>query len=521
MEFSAQETNKKVSSNQNIRFLQPKHNSSSNLQTQPSASIGLKSDPAQGEQNFIQVAETELYKEGYIAISGILYQYVGTHYEAQSEIAQKRRIASYLNNYAEVVGDKLVYKRANPQSVNQVYKWVLARRGVDSSLVNPSGLNCLNGVIKLEWTLGEEGYPEAQAVLHKHKPSEIYTYVAGFAYEPNIDGGECDRLLECLEPAFRDILLKTLAAALDLPTVRRYQGRNIRAILMQGVGSNGKDALREVTRIIFENSMSSASLTDFQQYERGRKFPLSKLAGKRVNWSSENANLTVLDNLQCLKAVITGEGFDIERKGINETSTETNLVLIFNCNEPPKLHGGLEAIESRYAVIPLTKVFKNNPQPERGELKADARFRYDYEWVASQVAPAFFNKMLLALNDLMRNGIDYAPCQEAIREVQEASSHLWRFCREQRIGLVPGEKFYVKDLNQTLEAWYLAEGILEFGQGKKRIWQELPDDKPVKASNQIYARFKRLFPQIRLQRETTDKTRVGQAYLLGIGFLPQ
>lgn len=110
MEFSAQETNKNVSSNQNILLLQPKHNSSSNLQSEPSASNSRKLDLERGEHNFIQVAETELYQEDYVAINVILYKYVETHYEAQSEIAQKRRIASYLNNYAEEVGGKLVYK---------------------------------------------------------------------------------------------------------------------------------------------------------------------------------------------------------------------------------------------------------------------------------------------------------------------------------------------------------------------------------------------------------------------------
>lgn len=51
----------------------------------------------------------------------------------------------------------------------------------------------------------------------------------------------CNTLLSCLDAPQRDIFLKIVGASLDLNTVRIYKGREIKALLMLGLGNNALD----------------------------------------------------------------------------------------------------------------------------------------------------------------------------------------------------------------------------------------------------------------------------------------
>ena len=69
-------------------------------------------------------------------------------------------------------------------------------------------------------------------------------------YDPLADPTEFERLMQCLESGPREIWERTVAAALDMDTVRKWKGRAVRAIYLKGDGSNGKDTLRVMTEMI-------------------------------------------------------------------------------------------------------------------------------------------------------------------------------------------------------------------------------------------------------------------------------
>ena len=78
-----------------------------------------------------------------------------------------------------------------------------------------------------------------------------------------------------------------------------------------------------------------------------------------------------------------------------------------------------------------------------------------------------------------------------------------------------------------MQNWYENAGILEKeydGKGKEKlIWNELSNkyDAPVKAINQLSARFSEIFPKVQVCRhnERDEMERKGQRYLLGVGFV--
>jgi putative DNA primase/helicase len=467
--------------------------------------------PPNVEKTFPQIAFEQLYGDRmWICVNDLLYYWTGTHYAPSLDTVEIGRISQFCDAYAVEHGAKSITKHANPAETQKVLRWVKQKSGIDPTLINPAGINCTNGVIEIIW---DGSLPSWQVV--QHDPSKhFYLFEPTFAFNPDADAMQCDTLLECLDKAQQDIFLRTIAASLDLPTVRKFKGRLLRALLLKGEGSNGKDALREAVKLLYgKEGLTGCSFSDFEQYDRGRKFPLAKLSRSRVNWASESQNFTDIDRLQSLKMAITGEAIDIESKGKDEYTFEPNAVLLFNINDTPNLKAWKKAISSRYAVLDFNKTFSINPDPSKGELKANPRFKYDPEFVQSEVLPAFLNKVLVALKDLMAQGIDYSVTEKALDDIRKEACHLYAFCADSGLKSISGAKTYVGDIWGKLERWYIDNGTLVI-ENQRRMWntQVKPSDKNVKSANQVTARFKEIFPHAKIGKDGN------KAYFEGLGF---
>ena len=478
-------------------------------------------DSFEPEREFVQMITRQLYtKRPWIAVGKELYCWEGTYYKKVNEDLERKRIADFLNTYPVVIKGEVRYPYARMSKVNEALEWAKTRFSVDPERVNPPGVNCTNGVLRVVWNGMQPSWK-----LTPHDPDVYYTYEPQVRFDPDADPTQCDRLLECLEPAQREIFVRTIGASLDLVTVRKFKGRKVKALLLKGDGSNGKDSLREVTQMLYGNcGMTSCSLSDFKCYDQGRKFPLARLALSRINWSSENVAATMLDRIQSLKAFVTGDNLISERKGKDEYEFTPTSLGIFNVNDVPNLCASLEAIKSRYAILSFDKIYTDSAHPRPGELRADPRFRYDPEFLRNEVLPAFLNRVLEGLVALMESGIDYSCTGKTLTEVQNTYSHLFQFCEDTGFGYKPGSVVTAKDIWLQLEPWYVENGTLEYielGNGKaKAIWLEQArvGDRNCKGMNQVLARFQELFP--RAKRVTvpheTGKKRI--AALEGLGF---
>jgi putative DNA primase/helicase len=453
---------------------------------------------------FTQKALNFLYGDKpWISADGKLYYWDGNHYRHSPDSVERPKIASYCDSFVVFVNGaggrkRPTYPYANPAKVEEVLRWVKMRVEINPDLLNQGGINCTNGVIGVKW---ENGLPVRYIEAHDPK-KHYFTYEPLVEYNAFADTTDCERLLECLDEPQQQVLLRVLGASIDLPAVRKCRGREIRILLACGLGSNGKDALRQTVSIIFgHKGMTSVSLADFAQYDEGRKFAVSSLRNSRVNWASENPQTARLDTIQSLKLLATGNVLHSERKGIDHIEFTPNAVAIFNLNHVPSLQGTIQAIQDRFAVLEFRKTFKKNPNLEDpSELQADPRFAYDDEFVRTNVAPAFLNKMLDALEALIAEGIDYECTTDAFRAIQKENNHLIQFCED--IGLVYGDKtMTAMDIWVHLEQWYINNGTLTVeDDGKKRIWAEQakPSDKNVKAPNQVLARIRQIFPKAKL-----------------------
>lgn len=471
-----------------------------------------------------EIALQAIYSDGhYVAFDGELYKFNGKFYEKRLPQSEKRRIIKWASSY--VVRDRKTGKKTfahmNPRSIAAIWAWVLDRFGEDPQKINPRGLNLANGVLRITW----EGR-KPRWKLHPHTPKDIYMYCSEVNYDPNADPKECDRLLECLDPAPRIALLRQLSAAFDLETVRKMHSRGVKAAIAKGTGANGKDSIRAAISKIFCNQMTSLGLGEFQAYDNGRKFGLAALENSLINWSSENNLGTPLDRIEALNICVTGEegGIWIERKGKDGYAFTPRAIHIFNTNQLPKLKSGMDSLLSRFVVYDFNKTFKQHPNPMRGELQADARFHDDPQFLINEVCPALLNRLLAELENLTTEGIDYDALQSGLDDIQEESTHLWSFVQDHGLEVDPDGKVAISDLWEDLRKWYIETGTLEieeFENGKTRnIWHEQANqyDRNITGANQVYKRFKLLFPKIKRLRETADQENRGRFYILGLSF---
>lgn len=467
------------------------------------------------KKSFYQEIFAALYgSENYICVSDEMYRWEGSYYKKVPDAEESRRVWAYCNEYIGYTKDGEAYHPyAQPSKVETALKWIKTGLAIAPERVNPPGINCTNGILRIHWKGSKPSWQ-----LLPHDPSQVYIYEPKVKYDPEADVTDCDRLLSVLDGPHRDIFLKTIAASLDLEQVRRYKGRSVKALLLKGDGANGKDTLREAVSLLYgRQGITGCSTSDFLSYDTGRKFPLSKLEFSRVNWASETPGFSMLDRLQSLKIAVTGDNLDYEPKQKDERSGPVKAIFLFNMNESPNLKAALEAIKSRYAVISFNKTFAVNADASRGEIEADARFKYDPCFMQNMVLPAFLNRVLESLQSLMTDGIDYSSTMAALDEMQSDSSHLYRFSKATGLIYCPGDRIAVSELWEKLSDWYKEEEIMSYDPHTgKTSWLEADSktDKYVKGSNYLVKRLKEVFPKIKRVTDGTSR----KVYVVGLSW---
>jgi phage/plasmid-associated DNA primase len=468
---------------------------------------------------FTEKAFQELYQgQNYICLvksdKRFLYKYNGFYYEEVSKQEEEQRIAKWLVQHS--FGKK---KRiTEPAKVTNILDWALVNLYVDHKRVNPPGLNLKNGILRVSWVNGR-----GKVNLVPHSPDEIYLYCSEVEYNPSADPSHCIKVLDCLDEPERKIFVRFISLAFDVPYLRTKIGR-FRALMLQGRGSNGKDALRALVQSLFGYSMVSVGFSDFTDYDTGRKFPLSKLEGASISWASENSTFLSLDKQQALKAAITGESLAYELKGKDETPQGfiPKAILLFNCNEIPWVKQDMEAIQSRWGIIRFKKTYSMTPNKKLGECQAVPAYKDDPAFITQNIAPAFLNLLIKELEDIAINGIDFKPLEKNYQSLKRESNHLVQFCEDVGIEEDPEGKIYIKDLWGMLKQWYISNEILEIeksDKGEILHWLDKSNkgkDPIIQHPRFIYQRFAQIFPRIEKQTETKDQNHKNNIFLRGI-----
>ncbi|MFM6005675.1 MAG: hypothetical protein ACKPA7_18580, partial [Sphaerospermopsis kisseleviana] len=302
-----------------------------------------------------QIALKALFDDSYKCVWEKFYQWRGTYYQELENAIVLKKIRDFCNSYGITSEDKdgnqqIKYPFASTKWVNEVFKWAQLSFGTSPKVFdNNKGINCKNGVLSITWD-GTKPIPK----LEQHDPEKHYFITEPtITYNPNADTRYCDQLLRCLDDKQLQILIRNLGASLDIPTVRKFKGRLIKILFCIGLGSNGKDSIREVVSLIYgSGNVSNFSLNDFIEYDNGNKNSLAGLSKARVNWASESGKTTRIDNSLSLKKFATGDSLTeryLFKDGVEYTP---NAIALFNLNELPNLFASGQAAVDRF--VPLT-----------------------------------------------------------------------------------------------------------------------------------------------------------------------
>jgi phage/plasmid-associated DNA primase len=376
------------------------------------------------------LAFKHLFNEGvgYRSINDSLYWYDNGVYQKVEKLSIQKQILSYFKEYYP--------KYADMRSVKDALGCVVTLCNTDASQVNPSGLNCSNGFLKLIY---DEATNQIHPELIEHSPDIFCTYKSAVIYDPEATSTILDKALdEMLDVDHQSILLKNIAASLALPIVRKKHIRAVKLLMLIGEGSNGKDTVREWLSLLYgRHGMTSVSLQAFRDADRGRLFGLAPLSTSRINWSSENVNLPLSD-CQSLKAFATGDPFWVEEKNVQGRPLEAQSVALFNVNEEPKFDIQKEAVLSRYGFVVFPYTFKQRPNSQDpNEKLGDPRLKEDSEYIIKNILPALLNRLIVELNNVLKNGIDYAATQYMFQDILESNSHMATFIRESGLDKCP------------------------------------------------------------------------------------
>jgi phage/plasmid-associated DNA primase len=430
-------------------------------------------------------------RERWICVDGVLHCWSGTHYQAKPDEELAPKLAAFLS-MLHVINQQgaTTYPWRRPRYVDEALQWM--RRLLKPVEVNPANaINCRNGVVSWSWS-GRK----LDLTFTPHSPAVAFTYVTAYDYDPEANAQHLWRLLEAVEPGDRDTLQRILGSGLDLIKYRATRGRP-RAVLMIGEGSNGKDTIRTALRdTLGSRNFTSCTLADFRQYDQGRKFPIAPLRGASVNWSSENSQFVSIDNLQSLKAAISGEELSYELKGVQESQFVPSSLFVFNLNKDPSLTGEQAAIETRFHVFKFRKTFMATPT-EPNHLQADPKLKDDPDFIQQQICPSFLNWLLEGMALSIADGIDYTTGSQAMQDVRRASCHLWDFCDSIGLTYEEGAQVSTKRVWDALQEWYREESYLD---DKGRWLMDPPSDRTVKAPRLLVPALRQIFPKLASDR---------------------
>lgn len=469
--------------------------------------------------------EYALSQEGVrlITVNGLTYRWVGTHYA----LWQKELLVRWLTRLAR----SQTWRRGDNEenryhpflsggNISNALGWIKTASEIPANAVNPAGMvNCRNGVLEISW----EGRKPVATLVPHDQDRHFFIDPPGVVYDPEADPKYADQLLECLPENSRRLFLQTAAATLDIKTVRFFADR-VPAMLMIGEGKNGKDTLREaLTAIHGKSSVASMSVQDWQSHQAGSgvgRFKATQLEFAKLSIASENSGAFKIDNLETLKAAVSGDPIYVERKGIDGKDIVPRAAFFFFLNRNPLLDGGGVAILSRYAVAMLPHVYSSNPKP--GQLKADTRFKHDPEWMAQNVLPALLNNMVHHLGEVAAGGFDLSLTEAPLQELREETCHLHVFMRE--TGYVLGDKSESVSLSKFYERlmkWYEQEQWIKSSRYGSLEWAPDDGDVPVKAKRLLGKRLRGLFPTVRVVREP-GKARRSRIYGIRLaGAIPE
>ena len=202
--------------------------------------------------------------------------------------------------------------------------------------------------------------------LHRHSPDHRLTYALDFAWDPQAKAPTFDRFLDDIwggEEDFEDRVrfLGEFGGQIFLPS-NRYG----HFVWFLGRGANGKSSLSRV----FEELVGPDNVSHAALERLSKASTRAMIAEKLLNVSSEiGADATLADGH--LKAMVTGDGVDAERKYKDPHTVYPRVKFLASTNHLPRLRDTSEGFKRRGVILTFSRTFA----PEEQDACLDKKLR--------------------------------------------------------------------------------------------------------------------------------------------------
>ena len=159
-----------------------------------------------------------------------------------------------------------------------------------------------------------------------------------------------------IDGKFRKIDFETILEIIASPIVKRHIDE--KAFMFLGDGENGKSVcLGFIESILGLDNISSITLQDIAE----NKFLRANLSGKSANIFTD-LEKNELRFSGKIKAIISGEGIEVEKKYQQGLRIKPFAKLMFSCNRFPKSFDQSQGFFRRWMIIKWERNFENDPE---------------------------------------------------------------------------------------------------------------------------------------------------------------
>jgi len=308
-----------------------------------------------------------------------------------------------------------IIPNCNSYMVQQVTKTIQRSTYTDRERFDkfPYLINLQNGVYDLR-----------TGRLREQRSSDLFRIQFPITYDPLAGPIKFMKFLTDCLPDYKDrITVLEEMASLFL------RGQKLEKIYMHvGNGENGKSTIFSVIEAISgKKNMAHISIHDLINH----RFAKSGLDGKIVNTYAEISNQE-LKQLGVLKALVSGDPIDVEKKGKDAFTMENFARMFFSANELPEIESFKHAELRRFLVTKWNEQFKADPTEEelkQGIKKRDINLKN--ELCKKEELSGILNLLLFHAKKLLENKkFAYEQQTEQLqKEWQQKTDHIQEFIK--------------------------------------------------------------------------------------------
>jgi len=226
----------------------------------------------------------------------------------------------------------------------EVFKTIqaLTYKDRDQFDTDPVALNVENGLLNFQ--TGE---------FRKHTPLFLSRIQLPVIYDQKAGPIKFVKfMMECLpSQTDRESVYEHFASVLLRDSVRLEK-----VFMYVGEGANGKSTfLNVIEALIGKDNISNVSIHDLIY---GR-FARARLEGKSANIFADISN-DELSKVGILKAIVSGDPIDAEKKGKDPFKLKNFAKLFYSCNQLPEINEDSDAVFRRFIITEWNQQFKGN-----------------------------------------------------------------------------------------------------------------------------------------------------------------